>query len=190
MYDLWPSRMPCYIGSFLGAYHTGIAADVGHHLGPLEYTFEVPDGIKPRRRGRRPIYVQGDTKRFIPVGRCKKEVFKDAIMTLRDDPRFDDGERYRIMSNNCHTFCDELLGMLGPGITGRVPVYASFLDDMFSFFVPGGTLRGLEACLDVLGDEDAEPCSQRCMMWTVVGCVSCILSVSMPALVAYHLSFG
>lgn len=190
VYDLWPSQMPCYIGSLLGAYHTGIAADVGHHLGPLEYTFEVPDGIKPRRRGRRPIYVQGDAKRFIAVGKCKKETFKEAIVALRDDSRFDDGERYRIMSNNCHTFCDELLSMLGPGVTGKVPVYARFLDDMFSFFVPGGTLRGLESCLDVLGDEDAELCSQRCMAWTALGCVSCILAVSLPVLVAYHLSFS
>ena len=92
VYELWPSHMPCYIGSMLGAYHTGIAADVGHELGPLEYTFEVPDGIKPRRRGRKPIYVQGEAKRFIPVGKCKKEAFKDAIVALRDNNRFDDGE--------------------------------------------------------------------------------------------------
>jgi len=51
--------------------------------------------------------------------------------------------------------------MLGPDVTGRVPVYARFLDDMFSFFIPGGTLHGLESSLELLGDEDADPCSQR-----------------------------
>jgi len=188
VYELWPSHMPCYLGRFLGAYHTGVSADIGHTSGPLEYTFEVPDGVKPRRRGRRPMYVQGDERLFIKVGQCKKADFKKAIGTLRASPRFAVGENYKILSNNCHTFCDDLLGLLGPQVTGRVPRYARFLDDLFSFFVPGGTLQSLEVFLEVLGDDD-NVCDRRCFVWTALGCALCLLSCSVPAIVAYHIPY-
>lgn len=194
VYELWPSYMPCYIGRYLGAYHTGIAADIGHHRGPLEYTFEIPDGVKPRQRGRRPIYVQGDARVFIPVGRCKKDDFKAAIVSLRNGVRFGEGENYKILTNNCHTFCDELLDMLGPGVEGRVPLYARFLDDMLGFFIPGGstggTLQGIENFLELLGEEDENnSCDRQCCIWTLIGCLLCLLSLSVPIVVSYFLPF-
>jgi len=189
IYELWPSNVPCYIGKYLGAYHTGIAADVDHRAGPLEYTFEVPDGVKPRRRGRRPVYVQGDGKTYFPVGRCKKATFKQAVAKLRESQRFSEGESYRILTNNCHAFCDELLDLLGPTVTGRVPFYARFLDDMLGFLIPGGTLQGIENFLEDLG-EDEEQCDRRCLLFSILGCLACILIISVPAAVLAHLSLA
>jgi len=133
--------------------------------------------------------MEGLNKHFIPVGKCKKDDFKNAVVLLRDSPRFSQGGAYRILTNNCHTFCDELLSMLGPGVTYRIPTFARFLDDMFGFFIPGGTLQGLEACLDMIGDEEAEGCDRRCFIWTLLGCLGFLLSISVPMVVAVHLSF-
>jgi len=62
IYDLWPSWLPLYVGGYMGAYHTGIAAHnkPGSSIGPLEYTFECPHGVVARKRGKKPSYVQGE----------------------------------------------------------------------------------------------------------------------------------
>eukprot|EP00657_Telonema_sp_P-1_P001957 TRINITY_DN14752_c0_g1_i2.p1 TRINITY_DN14752_c0_g1~~TRINITY_DN14752_c0_g1_i2.p1 ORF type:complete len:170 (+),score=55.71 TRINITY_DN14752_c0_g1_i2:115-624(+) len=130
-------------GKYLGAYHTGIAANNKAHLtSALEYTFECPYGVVARKRGKRPSYVQGENCTALYLGKTSKSLFNKKIELLRESERFSKGERYGILSNNCHDFCNELIEELGLEV--KVPMYAQSLDRLVGFFVPGGSLQALE----------------------------------------------
>jgi len=144
IYDLWPSWLPLYVGRYMGAYHTGIAAynKPGSDVGPLEYTFECPHGVVARKKGKRPSYVQGDNCTTLHLGKCSVDLFNDCITMLRASERYSDGGRYGILSNNCHDFCVTLIQELDLPV--QVPMYAQSLDKVVAFFVPGGSLQTLE----------------------------------------------
>eukprot|EP00658_Telonema_sp_P-2_P028567 TRINITY_DN21870_c0_g1_i13.p1 TRINITY_DN21870_c0_g1~~TRINITY_DN21870_c0_g1_i13.p1 ORF type:complete len:494 (-),score=72.13 TRINITY_DN21870_c0_g1_i13:217-1698(-) len=178
IYDLWPSFLPLYIGKFLGAYHTGIAANNKSVLsGPLEYTFECPHGVVARKRGKKPSYVQGSNCKALYLGKVAKQLFNDKIALLRDSRRFGRGENYGILSNNCHDFCNQLIEELGLSV--KVPLYAESLDKLVGVFVPGGSLQTIEKFIVALEDG----CESRTIVLLVVGLSLFAFCVVVPAVV-------
>lgn len=176
VYDLWPSWLPVYVGSYLGAYHTGIAANNKNaRTGPLEYTFECPHGVVARKRGKKPSYVQGTNCVAIYLGKAPKALFNQKIARLRESERFSQGDRYGILSNNCHDFCNQLIQELE--LTVQVPTYAQFLDQLVGFFVPGGSLQSLERFIISLEG----PCETRTIWTLAVGVGLFLFCVVVPA---------
>jgi len=176
VYELWPSFLPVYVGRYLGAYHTGIAANnKDHAAGPLEYTFECPHGIVARKRGRKPSYVQGANCHAIYLGKAPKALFNEKIDMLRKSERFSKGEKYGILSNNCHDFCNQLIEELALPV--KVPMYAQSLDKMVGFFLPGGSVQTLEQFIIAVEG----PCEGNMIGRLITGVVIFVLCIVLPA---------